>query len=240
MKKGRPKAPLEFSDEEQATLEEIARKRQRASQDFIRARVILLSASGLANSEVAKQTGLCAHTVGTWRKRFLESRLQGLFDLPRSGRPRVISDDQVVEVIRLTLETTPKNATHWSTRSLAAKVGFSNERIAKIWKTFGLAPHRVETFQLSTDPDFVEKVKSIAGLYVSPPQNALVLCVDEKSQIQALERSQPKLPLRPGQPERHTVDYFRHGTTTLFAALDIQTGKVYGQCHKRHSQNELL
>lgn len=240
MTRGRPKEPLELTDEERDVLEEAVRKRTKPNQDVVRTKVILLSASGLSNREVAAKLGVCNHTVGSWRKRFLESRLKGLIDLPKKGRPRIISDEQVAEVIRLTLETQPENATHWSTRSMAERVGFSNERVSKIWRTFGLQPHRIETFQLSTDPEFVEKVRDVAGLYLSPPQNALVLCVDEKSQIQALERSQPVLPLGPGQPERHTADYFRHGTTTLFAALDVKTGEVYGQCHKRHSQKELI
>jgi transposase len=164
----------------------------------------------------------------------------GLFDLPRSGAPRTISDEKVAEVVRLTLETKPKNATHWSTRSMAARCGLSNESIHRIWKTFGLQPHRSDAFQLSTDPEFVEKVRDVVGLYVSPPQNALVLCLDEKSQIQALERSQPIFPLAPNQAERRTSDYFRHGTTSLFAALDIASGEVYARCQKRHRQSEFL
>lgn len=240
MTKGRPKIPLNLSDKEREILEQASRRRTKANQDVTRAKMILLSADGVTNREIARKLGLSEGTIGSWRKRFLESRLEGLIDLPRSGRPRTIGDDQVAEVIRLTLETKPENATHWSTRSMAARVGFSNERISHIWRIFGLQPHRVGSFQISTDPEFVEKVHDVAGIYLSPPQNALVLCVDEKSQIQALERSQPILPLRPGQPERHTTDYFRHGTTTLFAALNVATGEVYGQCHKRHSQNELL
>ena len=240
MKTGRPKQPLILTEQERDSLVKASRRRSAGNQDVVRAKVILLCADGLANRDVAHRTGLSEHTVGTWRKRFLETRMAGLIDLPRSGRPRSIGDEKVAEIIRMTLETKPDKATHWSTRSMAAKAGCSNERVSRIWRTFGLRPHRIETFQLSTDPLFVEKVRDVAGLYLSPPQNALVLCVDEKSQIQALERSQPILPLRPGQAERHTADYFRHGTTTLFAALDVKTGEVYGQCHKRHSQNELL
>lgn len=237
---GRPVKPIQLTTEEREILRKAARRRTHASQDVIRAKVILLLDKGHSNRETAAATGLCEHTIGSWRKRFMESRVAGLIDLPRSGRPRTITDEQVSEIIRLTLETKPDNDSHWSTRKMAERTGLSNERIARIWQTFGLQPHRVESFQLSTDPMFVDKVRDVAGLYMSPPQNALVLCVDEKSQIQALERSQPILPLRPGQPERMSHDYFRHGTLTLFAALDVASGKVYGQCHKRHSQDELL
>lgn len=237
---GRPVKPIQLTNEERVILQKAARRRTHANQDVVRAKVILLLDKGHSNREAAAAVGLCEHTIGTWRKRFMESRVAGLIDLPRSGRPRTITDEQVSEIIRLTLETKPDNGSHWSTRKMAERTGLSNERIARIWQTFGLQPHRVESFQLSTDPMFVDKVRDVAGLYMSPPQNALVLCVDEKSQIQALERSQPILPLRPGQPERISHDYFRHGTLTLFAALDVTSGKVYGQCHKRHSQDELL
>jgi transposase len=206
----------------------------------MRAQVILACAEGLNNLQVSQKVKLCPHTVGRLRKRFCQCRLLAISDLPRSGAPRQISDEQVAEVVRLTLETKPKHATHWSTRSMAARCDLSNESIHRIWRTFGLKPHRTETFQLSTDPLFVDKVRDVVGLYVSPPQNALVLCVDEKSQIQALERSQPILPLSTRHPERHTSDYFRHGTISLFAALDVASGEVYARCQKRHRQREFL
>jgi transposase len=240
MPRGRPTLKIVLTKEEREELETIKRRSKAPQAEARRARIILGLADGLNNGQAAAQFGLCPQTVGTLRKRFHEARLQGIFDLPRSGAPRQISDEQIAEVIRLTLETKPKQATHWSTRKMAARCGLSNESISRIWRTFGLQPHRTETFQLSTDPLFVEKVRDVVGLYVSPPQNALVLCVDEKSQIQALERSQPVLPLSPGQPERHTTDYFRHGTLSLFAALDVATGEVYAKCQKRHRQTEFL
>ena len=177
---------------------------------------------------------VCVDTVGKWRSRFLEQRLDGLLDQPRSGRPRMIDDADVERVIGLTLETTPKDATHWSTRAMARRSGLSHNTVSRIWRAFALQPHRTETFKLSADPLFIEKVRDIVGLYLNPPDRALVLCVDEKSQIQALDRTRPLLPLRPGQAERRTHDYVRHGTTSLFAALDARTGQVIGQCHRRH------
>jgi transposase len=231
---------LTLTRTERETLHAVIRRSTARQAEALRARVILLCAEGLPNEVVARRTGICAHSVGKWRRRFLAARLSGLEDLPRPGAPRRISDEQIAEVIRLTLETRPQQATHWSTRKMARRCGLSNERVARIWQAFGLQPHRVESFQLSTDPLFVEKVRDVVGLYVSPPQNALVLCVDEKSQIQALERSQPLLPLRPGAPEAHSHDYFRHGTTSLFAALDVATGAVYGECHARHTHREFL
>jgi transposase len=237
---GRPTVRLILSDEERAGLERLVRSRKAAQAEATRARAVLLSASGETDQSIAKQVGLTAHSVGKWRKRFAEFRLAGLSDAPRSGKPRTISDEKVAEVIRLTLETKPPHATQWSTRSMAARVGVSNERVSRIWRAFGLQPHRSETFQLSTDPFFVEKVRDVVGLYLSPPRNALVLCVDEKSQCQALERSQPILPLLPGTPERASHDYFRHGTTTLFAALDVATGKIYSRCHARHRSREFI
>jgi transposase len=178
--------------------------------------------------------------VGKWRRRFAERRIDGLLDEPRPGAPRQIGDDAIAETIRLTLETTPRDATHWSLRSMARAVGFAPSTIHRIWKAFNLQPHRTETFKLSTDPLFVDKVRDIVGLYLAPPERALVLCVDEKSQIQALDRSQPLLPMRPGQIERRTHDYTRHGTLSLFAALDAATGKVIGRCYPRHRGREFL
>jgi transposase/transposase-like protein len=183
---------------------------------------------------VAQKLGITKQTVGKWRSRFLERRLDGLLDEPRQGTPRKVGDEEVERVLTLTLESTPRDATHWSTRSLAAEAGLSRSTVSRIWRAFALQPHRSETFKLSKDPLFVEKVRDIAGLYLNPPDRALVLCVDEKSQIQALDRTQPLLPMRPGQVERRTHDYKRHGTTSLFAALDVKTGKVIGEFHRRH------
>lgn len=240
MRKGRPTPPIVLTDEERTFLEALCRRSKTPQAQARRARVILACAEGCYNGQIAQKTGFCAQTVGTLRQRFYQSRLEGLFDLPRCGAPRKISDEKVAEVVRLTLESKPEQATHWSTRSMAERCGLSNERVHRIWKTFGLQPHRAETFQLSTDPLFVDKVRDVVGLYVSPPQNALVLCVDEKSQIQALERSQPIFPLGINQPERATSDYFRHGTLSLFAALDVASGEVYARCQKRHRQKEFL
>jgi len=229
-----------MNNADRSELERLTRARNCAQAIATRARAVLLSADGLTDTAVSKQVSLSHASVGKWRKRFIEHGIEGLTDAPRSGPPRRISDDKVAEVLRLTLESTPKNGTHWSTRTMARKAGISNERVSVIWRTFGLQPHRSETFQLSTDPFFVEKVRDVVGLYTSPPANALVLSVDEKSQCQALERSQPILPLMPGVPARQTHDYFRHGTTTLFAALDIKTGQVMAQCRKRHTSKDFL
>ena len=237
---GRPSEPIDLNDSDRTELERLSRARKSAQGIATRAKAVLLSSEGLTDTAVSKQVGLSHVSVGKWRKRFIEHGIEGLTDAPRGGPPRRISDDKVAEVLRLTLETTPKNATHWSTRSMAQRAGISNERVSVIWRTFGLQPHRSETFQLSTDPFFVEKVRDVVGLYTSPPANALVLSVDEKSQCQALERSQPILPLMPGVPARQTHDYFRHGTTTLFAALDIKTGQVMAQCRKRHTSKDFL
>jgi len=187
---------------------------------------------------VARHERVCRLTVGKWRRRFVLKRLDGLLDDPRPGAPRKISDAQVERVVIRTLESLPKDATHWSTRSLARACGMSRMAVHRIWQAFMLQPHRTETFKLSTDPLFVEKVRDIVGLYLNPPDKALVLCVDEKSQIQALDRTQPLLPLRPGQAERRTHDYERHGRTTLFAALDAKAGTVIGECHRRHRAKE--
>jgi transposase len=200
---------------------------------------VLASASGKTNQEVAAELKVSPATVGKWRRRFLERRLDGLFDEPRPGHPRTITDDQVEEVIVKTLEDKPANgATHWSTRSMAQALGMSQTSISLIWRAFGLQPHRAESFKLSTDPLFVDKVKDICGLYLDPPERAVVLCVDEKSQIQALNRFSPILPMMPGTPERRTHDYVRHGTTSLFAALNMATGQVMGSLHKRHRAAE--
>jgi transposase len=200
--------------------------------------MILACAAGKKNQDVAATFHVTRPTVGKWRARFLERRLDGLLDEPRPGAPRKITDADVERVITKTLESTPRDATHWSTRSLARACGLSQSAVSRIWRAFALQPHRTETFKLSQDPLFIEKVRDIVGLYLNPPDKAMVLCVDEKSQIQALDRSQPLLPMRPGQIERRTHDYTRHGTTSLFAALDVKAGQVIGECHRRHRSIE--
>ena len=238
--RGRPKAELSLRDEERAELKALTLRRKTAQAVALRARIVLACASGLENKEVAARFGVTKQTVGKWRSRFVEQRLDGLLDAPRPGAPRTIEDSHVDAVIARTLESVPRNATHWSTRSMARAMGMSQTAIARIWRTFGLQPHRQETFKLSTDPMFVDKVRDIVGLYLAPPVKAMVLCVDEKTQIQALDRTQPMLPMAPGLPERRTHDYERFGTTTLFAALDIATGKVIGDLHARHRSREFM
>jgi transposase len=200
----------------------------------LRARIVLACAEGATNVAVAEQLGIWPQTVAKWRGRFVRERLEALSDEPRPGRPRTIADEQVEEVIVKTLETTPKDATHWSTRSMAAEVGLNQTAVHRIWKAFGLQPHRAESWKLSKDPQFIEKVRDVVGLYLNPPERAVVLCVDEKSQIQALDRTAPILPMLPGVPERATHDYKRSGTSSLYAALDLTTGKVIGALHSRH------
>ena len=234
MDRGRPKAPLVLTEEERKALENWTRRRKTAQALAMRSRLVLLCAEGMSNQEVARRLRVCGATVCKWRGRFVRARIDGLLDEPRPGAPRSITDGEVERVVTMTLETLPKNATHWSTRSMAAASGLSQTAVARIWRAFSLQPHRVETFKLSKDPLFVEKVRDIVGLYLDPPERAMVLCVDEKSQIQALDRTQPILPMRPGQAERRSHDYTRHGTTTLFAALDVASGAVIGQCHRRH------
>ena len=234
---GRPMPPVILDEVEREALVRWVRRPKTAQALALRARMILGCAEGRSNTTVGADLGVSDETVGKWRSRFLERRLDGLSDEPRSGRPRAVTDDHVERVITLTLETTPKDATHWSTRSMAQRSGLSHNTVSRIWRAFGLQPHRTETFKLSADPFFIEKVRDVVGLYLNPPDRALVLCVDEKSQIQALDRTRPLLPMRPGQVERRThdyVDYLRHGTTSLFAALDTRTGKVIGRCHQRH------
>lgn len=238
MRRGRPIPELTLRPEERTTLEGWVRRQKTAQFLARRARLVLACAEGKTNTAVAAEVGLSRLTVGKWRARFLEGRLDGLLDEPRPGAPRKISDADVERVLVRTLETTPRDATHWSTRSMAQASGLSPSTISRIWRAFSLQPHRAETFKLSTDPLFIEKVRDIVGLYLDPPDKALVLCVDEKAQIQALDRTQPLLPMRPGQIERRTHDYARHGTTSLFAALDVKTGQVVGQCHRRHRSVE--
>jgi transposase len=232
---GRPKAELVLSVEERETLARWARRPKTAQALALRSRIVLACASGKDNKTVAAELGVAAATVGRWRRRFIERRLDGLIDEPRPGQPRKITDERVEEVIVKTLETVPPDGgTHWSTRQMAAATGLNQTAVSRIWRAFGLQPHRVEHWKLSKDPLFIEKVRDIVALYLDPPERAVVLCVDEKSQIQALDRSAPVLPMLPGTPARATHDYKRAGTTSLFAALDAATGKVIGSLHSRH------
>lgn len=237
---GRPLAPLTLSNDEREVLMRYARRGKTSQRLAQRSRIVLECAGGLSNGEVAEALGVHPKSVGKWRARFIAERIEGLVDAPRPGAPRQIGDDKVEEVIVATLETMPKGATRWSTRDMAKRAGISRESIGRIWRAFGLKPHRDEKFQLSSDPDFVEKVRDVVGLYMDPPTNAVVLSVDEKSQIQALNRTQPLLPMRPGQLERRTPEYDRNGTSTLFAALDVATGGVIGKCFRRHRATEFL
>jgi transposase len=238
MRTGRPKPLLVLTDDERETLRSYTRRGKTAQQLALRARIVLACAEGADNKTVAQQLRIGASAVGKWRNRFVVRRLKGLLDEPRPGVGRSVSDAKVEEVIIKTLESTPRGATHWSTRQMAKQVGLGRMTISRIWHAFGLQPHRTETFKLSKDPLLIDKVRDVVGLYLNPPDKALVLCVDEKSQIQALDRTQPLLPMRPGQVERRTHDYVRHGTTSLFAALDVKTGKVIGACHRRHRSQE--
>ena len=236
--RGRPKAELSLTEEERSALERLVRRRTSAQALALRGRIVLACASGATNVAVAERLGVTPATVGKWRRRFVVARLDGLFDELRPGAPRTVSDDMVEAVIVKTLEEKPTDATHWSTRSMARAMGMSQTSISRIWRAFGLQPHRAESFKLSSDPLFVEKVRDIVGLYLDPPERAVVLCVDEKSQIQALARFQPILPMLLGTPERRSHDYVRHGTTSLFAALDTLTGKVIGSLRRRHRASE--
>jgi transposase len=230
-----PKLPeLALTDDERATLQRWARRRTSSQALAERCRIVLACAEGASNIEVARRLGVSRPTVTKWRSRFVTRRLEGLADEPRPGAPRTITDEQVERVIVTTLETTPTDATHWSTRSLARATGMSQTAVSRIWRAFGLKPHLTEAFKLSTDPQFIEKVRDVVGLYLNPPQAALVLCVDEKTQVQALDRTAPILPLLPGVPQRATHDYRRHGTTNLYAALDVASGKVVSQMTARH------
>ena len=229
---------LELSEAERAELQGWSRRRKTAQALALRARIVLRAAEGLSNTAIADGLGVAKHTVGKWRERFARRRADGLLDEPRPGAPRRIGDEQVAELVDRTLSTRPEGSTHWSLRTMAKAAGLSATTVGRVWRAFGLQPHRSETFKLSTDPLFVEKVRDIVGLYLAPPDRALVLCVDEKSQAQALDRTQPLLPLRPGQAERRTHDYARRGTTSLFAALDVKAGKVIGRCFPRHRAAE--
>ena len=235
---GRPIPPLIVSDEDRDTLVRWTSRPKTAQGLALRARIVLKCAEGIPNNAVARQLGVTNDTVGKWRGRFVARGSAGLLDEPRVGAPRRISDAEVERVIVETLESTPRDATHWSVRSMAQATGISPTTVHRIWRAFALQPHRTESFRLSNDPQFIEKVRDIVALYLNPPERALVLCADEKSQIQALDRTQPILPLRPGQAERRAHDYRRHGTTSLFAALDVATGKVIGELHRRHRSTE--
>jgi transposase len=225
---------IELTDSERAQLEGWARRRTSAQALALRSRIVLLADEGLNNTEIAVRLGVAVSSARKWRNRFAEHRLDGLLDEPRPGRPRTISDEKVEEVIVKTLESTPRDATHWSTRSMAREVGLTQSAVLRIWRAFGLQPHRQQTWKLSKDPQFIDKVRDVVGLYLDPPERAVVLCVDEKSQIQALDRSAPILPMLPGVPERATHDYKRAGTSSLYAALNLASGKVIGRTHARH------
>jgi len=231
---------IELTDEERTLLESFTRRHTSAQALALRSRIVLDAADGFTNGEIAERRGVSRPTVTKWRRRFAELRVDGLLDEPRPGRPRTITDEQVEAVVIKTLESTPKNATHWSTRSMAAETGMSQNAISRIWRAFGLQPHRQERWKLSKDPLFVDKVKDICGLYLNPPERAVVLCVDEKSQIQALDRTAPILPMLPGTPARATHDYERNGTSSLYAALNLASGQVIGSLHNRHRAVEFL
>jgi transposase len=232
--------PLVLSEMETTTLQRWARRPKTSQHLALRSRIVLACGKGVSNTAVAEDLAIQIGTVRKWRTRFLQSRLDGLVDAPRPGAPRTISDEDVERVVTKTLESKPAHATHWSTREMAKAVGLSQSAISRIWRAFALQPHRSKTFKLSEDPLFIEKVRDVVGLYMSPPANAIVLSIDEKSQVQALDRTQPLLPMSPGQVERHTHDYVRHGTTSLFAALNIASGEIIGNCFRQHRHQEFL
>src|SRR5262245_21125775 len=236
--RGRPKAELTLSDVERETLQRWSRRAKSAQALALRCRIVLACADGMSNVEVAQMLGVSRPTVGKWRARFLARRLEGLVDEDRPGAPRKITDEQVEDVVVATLESTPKDATHWSRASMAKRTGLSKSTVGRIWKAFRLKPHLSETFKLSTDPLFIEKVRDVVGLYLDPPERAVVLCVDEKSQVQARDRSSPVLPMMPGMSEKRTHDHIRNGITSLFAALDMASGKLIGAIHRRHRSTE--
>jgi len=236
--RGRPKAVLELTDEERAQLQRWARRRKSSQALALRSRIVLACAAGSDNKTVAAQLGCAQATVGKWRARFVEHRLDGLSDEDRPGRPASITAEQVEDVVVATLESVPTNATHWSRAKMAERTGLSKSTIGRVWKTFELKPHRADAFKLSNDPLFVEKVYDVVGLYLNPPEAAVVLSVDEKSQVQALARSQPAFPMMPGMPEKRTHDYVRHGTTSLFAAVNVADGTVISSLHRRHRSTE--
>ncbi len=238
LRTGRPAVRIELSDVERAALEALVRRHKVSQAHAKRARIVLMCAEGKTNKSISDELRVSERMVSKWRGRFARRRLEGIDDEPRPGGPRTITDAQIEDVIVRTLETKPDNATHWSSREMERVSGISATSVQRIWRAFGLQPHRVETFKLSKDPLFIEKVRDVVGLYLDPPERAVVLCVDEKSQIQALDRTAPILPMMPGTPERQTHDYKRHGTTSLFAALDAASGKVIGKCYRRHRAKE--
>jgi putative transposase len=237
---GRPKAALLLADEERLQLNAVAKSRSLPHGLVMRARLVLLAADGLANKAIAKKLSLSQQSVSMWRQRYLKQGLRGLHDELRPGRPRSVSDEKVAQLVQKTLATQPKDGTHWTVRSMATHSRLSGPTVHRIWHAFGLQPHRQRHFKLSPDPFFVEKVRDIVGLYLHPPDKAMILCIDEKSQIQALDRTQPVLPMGLGYVEGVTHDYVRHGTTTLFAALDIASGRVLTSCKRRHRHQEYL
>jgi transposase len=237
---GRPTKPLHVTAEEREKLTMLARRRKSSQAMAMRARIVLGCDEGASNGVVAKRLHISSATVCKWRERFRLRRLEGLLDEPRPGAPRSITDRQVEEVVTRTLESMPENSTHWSSRLMAEKTGLSQTAIVRIWHAFGLHPHRVENFKFSKDPQFVGEVRDIVGLYMNPPDHAIVLCVDEKSQVQALNRTQPILPLAPGVPARQSHDYERHGVTSLFAVLDVASGVTVSHCYRRHPHQEFL
>jgi transposase len=240
MRTGRPKKPLKINDADHDKLQTIARRPKSAQAMAMRARIVLSCGQGMSNSEIARKLHITGATVGKWRERFRKDGMDGLLDEPRVGAPRKITDPQIEEVVSKTLESMPANSTHWSTRLMAAETGLSQNAIVRIWHAFGLQPHRVENFKFSKDPQFVEKVRDIVGLYLNPPDRAVVVCLDEKSQVQALNRTQPILPLAPGVPARQSHDYERHGVTSLFAAMDVASGVTISTCYRRHRQQEFV
>jgi transposase len=233
-------AAIELSEEEVTVLRAVLRTPSASQQQALRARIVLRAAEGVTNTQIAAETGVSLPTVGLWRRNFCERRLEGLSDAPRSGRPRQIDDDEVQRVLAKTLEPPPDGTTHWSVRRLAAATGISPTTVHRIWRDHKLKPHQVRSFKFSNDPQLVEKVIDVVGLYLDPPKGALVLCVDEKTQIQALDRTQPTLPMKPGKAQRMTHDYKRNGTTSLYAALEIATGEITGSCYPRHTHQEFL
>ena len=240
MPRGPKPTPITLTDDERAKLAGWAARPTTAQALALRARIVLAAAGGAANAAIASDLRVTVPTARKWRDRFAASGLAGLTDEPRPGAPRSITDEQVERAVARTLESKPADATHWSTRGLAAELGLSQTAVARIWRAFGLKPHLRETFKLSTDPFFVEKVRDVVGLYLAPPERAVVLCVDEKSQVQALDRTQPAQPLVPFRGEKASHDYVRHGTTSLFSALNVATGEVIGRCHRRHRHEEFL
>jgi transposase len=240
MRSGRPKKALEIADEDRHKLTLIARRAKSSQALATRARIVLHCGRGLNNAEVAAKLNITGATVGKWRERFRKRGMEGLLDEPRVGAPRQIKDDQIEAVVTKTLESMPSQGTHWSTRLMAQEMGMTQNAIVRIWRAFGLQPHRVENFKFSKDPQFVEKVRDIVGLYLNPPDRAIVLCVDEKSQVQALNRTEPILPLGPGVPARQSHDYERHGVTSLFAAMDVASGVTISNCYRQHRHQEFL